>query len=108
MFNVVRLAKDQARAMDPSHKVDCCAHYVRGPAIQASTNVFTNKIPTVRLGDEGVHSVCCGPNAYRIITASKTVFVNGLGIARAFADQTRHCGGGIGHYEKGSPDVLAG
>jgi hypothetical protein len=52
----------------------------------------------------GLHAACCGPNIYKIVKGSGTVYVNGKPQAR-LGDKTQHCGGS-GKIIKGSSNVF--
>jgi hypothetical protein len=68
--------------------------------------VNVNGKPAVRVDDSGVHSACCGPNQWRALAGSPTVFINGKAAHRA-GDATQHCGGN-GKLVEGSPNVDVG
>ena len=88
------------------HGKPCCAHGAIGPAIQGSPNVLVNLRPALRVGDSGVHALCCGPNTWVAMDGSATVLVNGRRIHR-LRDMDQHCGG-PGYMVEGSGDVIAG
>lgn len=72
------------------------------PAVEGSPDVFTNNIPTHRVGD-AVQTHCCGSCHGRKQSAgSSTVFVNGKAIARI--GDAINCGGAMA---AGSPNVFA-
>lgn len=102
----------QARVGDSSlvpadaHGCPACPHAAIGPAIVGSANVLTNSLPSVRVGDPGIHSACCGPNIWNAKTGSKSVLINGRK-AHRLSDLVQHCGG-IGRTVQGSPNVLVG
>lgn len=77
-----------------------------GPAILGSPTVFVNSLPAVRVGDVGIHAVCCGPNMYKTAKGSGTVFINGKKAVRK-GDKTTHCGGS-GKMIMGSGNVFTG
>jgi uncharacterized Zn-binding protein involved in type VI secretion len=79
---------------------------VIGPAIIGSPNVLVNNLPALRVGDKGIHMVCCGPNTWTAVAGSATVMINNLP-AHRLGDQDMHCGG-PGTLIEGSPDVLVG
>lgn len=95
-------------ALNPAdaHGCPACPHPVVGPAVQGSPNVLTNSLPSVRVGDKGVHAACCGPNMWNAKVGSGTVLINGKP-AHRLADMTKHCGG-IGQTIVGSPNVITG
>jgi uncharacterized Zn-binding protein involved in type VI secretion len=77
-----------------------------GPAIVGSPDVLVNNKPALRIGDQGVHAACCGPNTWQATQGSSTVLINGMGAHRQ-GDQDQHCGG-VGLLIEGSPDVIVG
>lgn len=97
---------DKGKCMADAHGCPACPHSVQGPIIAASGDVFINKKPAARVGDTGVHAVCCGPNTFEIKMGSSTVFINGKKAARK-GDMTKHCGG-IGSIDTGSDNVNTG
>jgi uncharacterized Zn-binding protein involved in type VI secretion len=99
----VRLT-DKAACPKDAHGCPACPHPTFGPAVNGSTNVFINKLPSIRLGDPGIHMACCGPNQWKVAKGSSTVYVNGKPIAR-MGDKTTHCGGD-GKLINGSPNVF--
>ena len=62
------------------------ATYAPVPLIQGSPNVFVTNLPVGRLGDSlGITCMTAPPYSCRedvVTSASETVFVNGLGMAR--------------------------
>jgi uncharacterized Zn-binding protein involved in type VI secretion len=101
-FRLSDLAQGQADA----HGCPACPHPTVGPSIIGSPNVNVNKLPAVRVGDLGMHAVCCGPNMWQCVAGSSTVFINQIPAVR-LGDQTQHCGG-TGQTINGSPDVNIG
>lgn len=97
---------DNANCPSDSHGNICCSHNVTGPATSGSPNVFINGRNALRVGDDGVHSACCGSNTWKCVQGSSTVFINGLPAVR-LGDQTQHCGG-TGKIISGSDDVFIG
>jgi uncharacterized Zn-binding protein involved in type VI secretion len=71
-----------------------------------SPNVNVNTRPALRVGDNGVHAACCGPNTWVAKTGSGTVFINGQA-AHRFGDADQHCGG-MGKLVEGSDNVIVG
>lgn len=65
-----------------------------------------NNLPALRVDDAGVHTACCGPNQWRAMGGSATVFINGKPAFRK-TDPAQHCGG-VGQLIQGSPDVDVG
>ncbi len=102
----------QARIGDPSqvpadaHGCPACPHTALGPAVQGSKNVLVNSLPAVRIGDQGIHAACCGPNTWNAKTGSRSVLINGRKAHRK-GDLVSHCGGS-GHTIAGSPNVIVG
>lgn len=78
-----------------------------GPIASGSPDVLVGGPPCARLGDDGTHAACCGPNTYKIIKGSGTVLVNGKPCAR-LGDSTLHCNMASGSIIIGLPTVLVG
>ena len=97
---------DNAHCPSCGHGNICCSHGVTGPGVQGSMTVHVNSMPALRMGDPGVHSSCCGANAWNAVGCSATVQINGLG-AHRLGDMTQHCGG-TGTLIQGSPNVIVG
>ena len=97
---------DHSSAPADTHGCPACPHPVMGPSISGSRNVLTNGLPSVRVGDHGVHSACCGPNIWNAKTGSRSVLINGR-LAHRLGDAVNHCGG-LGKTVQGSPNVLVG
>jgi len=97
---------DLSNAPADAHGCPGCPHPVVGPAIVGSPDVLVNHLPALRLGDQGVHAACCGPNMWTAVSGSATVMINGQP-AHRLGDQDQHCGG-PGQLIQGSPDVVAG
>lgn len=89
-----------------AHGCPACPHPAVGPAIQGSPNVLTNGLPSVRVGDAGIHAACCGPNKWNAKTGSGSVLINGRP-AHRLGDMVKHCGG-TGRMVQGSPNVIVG
>lgn len=89
-----------------AHGCPACPHPALGPAVQGSANVFTNGLPSVRVGDNGIHAACCGPNLWTAKTGSRSVLINGRP-AHRLSDLVKHCGG-TGQSIQGSPNVIVG
>jgi uncharacterized Zn-binding protein involved in type VI secretion len=98
---------DNSLAMADNHGCPACPHQVLGPAIAGSPNVRVNGRAALRVGDTGVHTVCCGPNQWTAQLGSVNVFINGKGAHRQ-GDAVTHCWNTLGHLTSGSPDVSAG
>lgn len=88
------------------HGCPACIHSVIGPAISGSPDVLVDGKPALRVGDKGIHGVCCGTNTWQANQGSKTVLINGRGAYRC-GDRSEHCGG-RGYLVDGSPDVFVG
>lgn len=97
---------DKANCPADAHGCPACPHPVTGPAIQGSPDVVVNGRPAVRVGDQGIHAACCGPNMWKAAAGSGTVFVNNIA-AHRLGDQTTHCGGS-GTMIEGSDNVMTG
>jgi uncharacterized Zn-binding protein involved in type VI secretion len=88
------------------HGCPACPHPVIGPAMAGSGDVYIEGLNALRIGDPGVHAVCCGPNVWAALTGSETVYVNNIAHHRQY-DLQVHCGG-IGYLCTGSPTVDVG
>lgn len=97
---------DNALVPADAHGCPACPHPAVGPGIAGSPNVLTNGLPSLRVGDPGIHAACCGPNKWAAKTGSRTVFINGRA-AHRLSDMVRHCGG-LGQLVEGSPNVIVG
>ena len=97
---------DLAQVPADAHGCPACPHPAVGPAVSGSADVLTNGLPSLRVGDAGVHAACCGPNKWNAKTGSATVLINGRK-AHRLSDMTKHCGG-IGQLIMGSPNVIVG
>ena len=97
---------DKSKVESDSHGCVNCPHPAVGPAIKGSADVLINKKPAVRVGDQGVHSSCCGGNTWVAKDGSGTVFINGKKAHRK-DDADTHCGGN-GKMIEGSSDVNVG
>jgi uncharacterized Zn-binding protein involved in type VI secretion len=97
---------DDAHAPADAHGCPACAHSVAGPAVSGSSDVMINGRPALRVGDNGVHAACCGPNTWVAVKGASGVLINSRA-AHRLGDATQHCGGG-GKLITGSPDVIIG
>ncbi len=97
---------DNSQVPADAHGCPACAHPCIGPAIVGSPDVLTNNLPSLRVGDKGVHAACCGPNMWTAAKGSGTVLINGKAAHRQ-GDQDTHCGGN-GKLVAGSPNVITG
>lgn len=97
---------DKSKCPMDAHGCTACPHSVEGPATQGSTDVTANGKPLLRVGDQGIHSLCCGLNRWVSVAGAPGVFANGKPVAR-FDDTTLHCGG-IGRMTEGSGNVVIG
>jgi uncharacterized Zn-binding protein involved in type VI secretion len=97
---------DLAQAPVDAHGCLACPHPVIGPAVVGSPDVLVNGLPAVRVGDMGIHALCCNGNTWNAQMGSATVRINGKP-AHRMGDMTKHCGG-VGKLIAGSPDVLVG
>ena len=97
---------DQSQVPSDGHGCPGCAHACVGPATSGSGNVNVNGKAAVRVGDNGVHAGCCGPNTWVATAGSGTVFINGKA-AHRLGDADAHCGGN-GKMIEGSGDVIVG
>lgn len=97
----------QARVTDMaigtgSHALPECPHVIRGFFIQGSPNVFTNALPTVRIGDMLV--LDCPHHTIGVaMTGSPNVFTNGIPNHRLGDLDNFYCG--IGVTITASPNV---
>ncbi len=97
---------DNSQAPVDAHGCPACPHPVIGPAIMGSPTVFVNGMPGLRVGDMGLHAVCCGPNMWTARRGSMSVNINGKQ-AHRIGDMDQHCGG-VGQMVVGSPNVITG
>jgi uncharacterized Zn-binding protein involved in type VI secretion len=97
---------DKSKCPVDAHGCTACPHSVEGPATQGSTDVMANGQPLLRVGDQGIHALCCGLNRWVSVGGAPGVFANGRPVAR-FNDMTLHCGG-VGQMSQGSGDVIIG
>lgn len=97
---------DKAFVPADAHGCPACPHPANGPATVGSPDVLINGLQAMRVGDPGVHMVCCGPNQWKVAAGSSTVFVNNKPVAR-LGDKTAHCGGS-GSLISGSTNVIVG
>jgi uncharacterized Zn-binding protein involved in type VI secretion len=97
---------DKSKCPLDAHGCTACPHSVEGPATQGSTDVTANGKPLLRVGDQGVHALCCGLNRWVSVAGAPGVSANGQPVAR-FDDTTLHCGG-IGQLIQGSGNVIIG
>jgi len=97
---------DKSQCPADVHGCPICPHPVIGPAIIGSPDVLINGLPAVRVGDTGIHAVCCGPNTWKAVMGAPTVMINGKQ-AHRLNDMDQHCGG-VGKMVEGSTDVLIG
>jgi uncharacterized Zn-binding protein involved in type VI secretion len=97
---------DKAQVPSDAHGCLACPHTCVGPAVAGSPDVMVNNKPAIRVGDNGVHSSCCGGNTWIAKTGSSVVMINGKA-AHRLNDQDQHCGG-MGKMIEGSPDVECG
>jgi uncharacterized Zn-binding protein involved in type VI secretion len=96
---------DKSQGID-AHGCPICPHPVIGPAVTGSPNVLVNNRPALRVGDQGIHAPCCGPNMWVAQAGSATVLINNMP-AHRMGDMDMHCGG-VGTLIEGSPDVIVG
>jgi len=98
---------DKSQAPIDAHGCPLCPHInVTGPAVQGSFDVWVNFRPAVRVGDMGIHLVCCDGNIWKAVMGSSTVFINNMP-AHRMGDMDQHCGG-VGFMIEGSTDVFVG
>ncbi len=97
---------DIANCPADAHGCTACPHNVTGPVVQGSSDTIINGQPGGRMGDMGVHALCCGPNRFNISAGAPTVSINGRPAARE-SDRTSHCGGS-GRIINGSNNVVIG
>src|SRR5262245_32210567 len=89
-----------------AHGCPACPHPAIGPAIKGSPDVNVNKMPAIRVTDNGVHMACCGPNTWTAKEGSRTGYINSLKAHRK-GDEDTHCGG-TGFMDEGSDNVIVG
>lgn len=97
---------DLAQNPTDAHGCPACPHPTVGPAISGSSNVLTNRRPSLRVDDQGIHAACCGPNMWTAKTGCSTVLINGKP-AHRLGDKSQHCGG-MGQLIQGSQNVIVG
>lgn len=68
--------------------------------------MLVNGRPALRVGDNGMHAACCGPNSWVASAGSGSVLINGKP-AHRLGDKDTHCGGS-GQMIEGSTDVMVG
>lgn len=92
---------DNASAPADAHGCPACPHSTVGPLIAGSPTVLVNGRAVGRVGDPGVHAMCCGPHRWTITEGDPTVLAEGRPVARK-EHATQHCGG-AGQLIQGSP-----
>jgi uncharacterized Zn-binding protein involved in type VI secretion len=97
---------DKSNVPADAHGCPACPHPAIGPAIIGSPDVMVNKRPALRVGDNGIHAACCGPNTWTAAKGSGTVMINNKP-AHRMGDQDTHCGGS-GQLIEGSNNVMTG
>jgi len=97
---------DKSQVAADAHGCPGCPHPGIGPSIIGSPTVLVNGMPALRVGDTGIHTVCCGPNMWTAQKGSSTVLIDGKPAHRV-GDMDQHCGG-VGQMVEGSPDVMVG
>ncbi|MEO8843389.1 MAG: PAAR domain-containing protein [Kofleriaceae bacterium] len=97
---------DKSSVPADAHGCPACPHPCVGPAVSGSADVMTNKLPSLRVGDKGIHMACCGPNTWTAKEGSSTVFINNKK-AHRLGDADQHCGGN-GMLIEGSNNVMVG
>lgn len=97
---------DKSQVPACAHGCPACPHPAIGPAIIGSPDVITNSKPSLRVGDKGMHAVCCGTNTWEATKGSGTVFINSKA-AHRLGDTDKHCGG-TGQLVEGSQNVIVG
>ncbi len=97
---------DKSQVPVDAHGCPACPHSAIGPAISGSPDTHVNFRLALRVGDNGIHAACCGPNTWVAVQGSATVLINNKP-AHRLSDMDIHCGG-IGKMVEGSPDVIVG
>ena len=97
---------DKSQVPSDAHGCIACPHTCVGPAVAGSPDVKVNGKPAIRVGDNGVHSSCCGGNTWVAQAGSGTVFINNQA-AHRLGDADTHCGGS-GKMIEGSSNVITG
>jgi uncharacterized Zn-binding protein involved in type VI secretion len=95
---------DKSKIPVDAHGCPACPHPAIGPAVSGSPDVRCNGRPALRVGDPGVHALCCNANTWVAHTGSATVFINNRAAHRE-RDLDLHCGG-VGWLIEGSPNVI--
>jgi uncharacterized Zn-binding protein involved in type VI secretion len=83
-------ARSQCHA--DAHGCPACPHPVVGPVIVGSPTFLVGGKPLARVGDQGIHAACCGPNTFTVVDGDPEILVDGKRVPRLH-DRTRHCGG---------------
>lgn len=97
---------DESACPADAHQCPSCPHIVRGQAMQGSDDVLINRMPALRVGDQGEHSSCCGSQQWVAATGEGSVLINNRPAHRK-GDATSHCGG-VGALVTGSSNVYIG
>lgn len=97
---------DKSQIQADAHGCPACPHPAIGPAIIGSPDVMVNELPALRVGDKGMHAVCCNTNTWTAKDGSGTVFINSIKAHRK-GDADTHCGG-QGKMVDGSDNVITG
>jgi hypothetical protein len=99
-------------AVGPRHnhgRCPRCKHTVVGPPITGASQTFIDRCRAVRIGDHGVHALCCGLNHWIALQnlVDHQVNVEGSPIF-CTGDITLHCFISLGMQVRGSKDVRVG
>lgn len=97
---------DKSQVPADAHGCPACPHTCIGPAVMGSPDVMVNSRRALRVGDNGIHAACCGPNTWVAAQGSGTVFINSMA-AHRMNDKDTHCGGD-GRLIEGSDNVITG
>jgi uncharacterized Zn-binding protein involved in type VI secretion len=97
---------DQSLVPADTHFKWDCPHVCIGPAVTGSPDTLVNMRPALRVGDSGIHALCCGPNTWIAVAGSSSVLINNRP-AHRLGDADMHCGG-PGFMVEGSTDTLVG
>ena len=81
-----------SQANNDAHGCLACPHTTKGPIISGSPLIYINGKPAARVGDIGVHAVCCGPNTFEIVGGDSQVLIDGRPAAK-IGSSVQHCGG---------------
>lgn len=80
---------------------------VIGQITKGADRTYIEGAKAAREDDEGTHSVCPGPNKFKITGFSDKVKIEGKWAARA-GDKTKHCWDDLSHVDPSEGVILSG